>query len=171
MTWLRQAPRHIHGTVADYLTARLTELGWLSVTPPLGATRVRMQTYMPPEAELSKVTAGLCAISLGDEVDAMEEEMGGPLHSQEFPIFVDVFQEKDAHAIGLASDIRDIFRGRLTNCVRSMSVKDQSQDPPTAVTGWRMEFTDVQRERIDRLPIFWQSVKVTAFVEFPEVIW
>jgi hypothetical protein len=171
MTWLRFAPRHIHGTVCDYLTERLDELGWTDSTPPLGAPQVRIQTFMPPESELQHVTAGLCAISMGDEIDAIEEELGGPLHSQEYPIFVDVFMEKEAHALSLATDIRDCFRGRLTNTVRSMPVMDQTQDPPTAVPGWRMEFQDIQRERIDRLPIFWHSVKLTAFVEFQEVLW
>lgn len=171
MTWLRFATRHIHGTVTNYLTDRLDELTWTTVTPPLGAPQVRIQAFMPPESELTSVQSGLLAISLGDEVDALEEEMGGPLHSQEFPIFVDIFMEKEAHALSLATDVRDIFRGRLANTVRSMPVMDQTQTPPVAVVGWRMEFQDVQRERIDRLPIFWQSVKVTAFIEFPEVLY
>lgn len=171
MTWLRFAPRHIHGTVVTYLSDLLDDLDWTTTNPPLGAPQVRIQAFMPPESELSSVKAGLVTISMGDEVDAVEEEMGGPLHSQEYPIFVDVFMEKEAHALSLATDIRDCFRGRISGSRRVMPVMDQSEATPTAVPGWQMEFQDVQRERIDRLPIFWQSVKLTAFVEFPEEVW
>jgi hypothetical protein len=171
MAWLQYAPRHIHATIVDYLTDQLDALDWTSSTPPFGATQVRIQTYLPPESELTKVTSGLVAITLGDEFDASEEELGGPLHSQELPFFVDIFQDKSAHALALATDVRDALRGRLTNSKRILAVQDHTQDPPTDVAGWRFEFTDVEREQIYRLPIYWQTVRCTAFVEFPEEVW
>lgn len=171
MTWLQYAPRHIHATIVDYLTDQLDALNWTSSTPPFGATQVRIQTYMPPESELTKVTSGLLAITLGDEFDANEEELGGPLHTQELPFFVDIFQEKSAHALALATDVRDALRGRLTNAKRILTVQDHSQDPPQDVAGWKFEFTDVEREQIYRLPIYWQTVRCTAVVEFPEEVW
>jgi len=170
-SWLRHSPRHIHATIVDYLTGQLDALGWTTSTPPFGATQVRIQTYMPPESELTKVTSGLLAITLGDEFDAREEEMGGPLHSQEMPFFVDIFQDKSAHALSLATDVRDALRGRLPSAKRVLTVQDHAQDPPTPVNGWRFEFVEVERAQIYRLPIYWQTVRCTAAVEFPEEVW
>jgi len=171
VTWLRQSPRHIHATVVDYLTDQLDTLGWTTSTPPFGATQVRIQTYMPPESELTKVTSGLLAITMGDEFDALDEELGGPLHSQELPFFVDIFQDKSAHALALATDVRDALRGRLTDAKRVLTVQDHTQNPATDVDGWKFEFTDVRRDQILRLPIYWQVVRCTAMVEFPEQVW
>jgi hypothetical protein len=171
MAWLRHSPRHIHATIVDYLTTQLGTLGWTTVTPPFGATQVRIQSYMPPESELTKVTSGLLAITLGDEFDALDEELGGPLHSQELPFFVDCFQEKSAHALALATDVRDALRGRHTGSKRVLTVQDHTTNTPVDVAGWKFEFTDVEREQIYRLPIYWQSVRCTAMVEFPEQVW
>lgn len=174
MAWLRHAPRHIHQTVVEYLTGQLDALGWTDATEanrPFGAPQVRIQSYLPPESELTSVTAGLVAITLGDEFDAVDEELGGPLHSQEVPFFVDCFMDKDAHALALATDVRDALRGRHTGAKRSLPVKDYSQAPATEVAGWRLEFVDIEREQIHRIPIYWQTVRTTAWVEFPEEVW
>lgn len=170
-SWLRFSNRHIHATVVDYLTTQLDALDWLEAAPPLGANPVTLQTYLPKESELKDIQAGTVAVTLGDEDDAVDEELGGPLHSQDLPIFIDIFQERDGHALSLASDIRDIFRGRLSGTRRSMPVLDWTDDPATPVSGWRMEFQDVIRERVDRAPLQWQSVKITCHVEFPEEIY
>jgi hypothetical protein len=171
MAWLRQSPRHIHATVVDYLTEHLDTLGWTTVAPPFGATQVRIQTFMPPESELTKITSGLLAITMGDEFDAMDEELGGPLHSQELPFFVDCFQGKSGHALALATDVRDIFRGRFSGTKRVLTVQDHTYATPVDVAGWKFEFTDVEREQIYRLPIYWQTVRCTASVDFPEEVW
>lgn len=171
MAWLRHAPRHIHATIVDYLTAQLTALAWTTVTPPFGATQIRIQTFLPPEAELTKVTSGLVAITIGDEFDALDEELGGPLHSQEIPFFVDVFQDKSAHALALATDVRDALRGRFVDAKRVLTVQDHALTPPTDVAGWTFEFVDVEREQIYRLPLYWQTVRCTAALDFPEVVW
>src|SRR3954468_164793 len=113
-SWLRFSNRHIHATVVDYLTTQPDAWDWLKTSPPLGANPITLQTYLPKESELKDIQAGTVAVTLGDEDDAVDEEMGGPLHSQDLPIFIDIFQEQDGHALSLASDIRDIFRGRLS---------------------------------------------------------
>jgi hypothetical protein len=171
MAWLRHSPRHIHATIVDYLTGHLDTLGWTTSTPPFSATQVRIQTFMPPESELTKVTSGLLAITMGDEYDAEEEELGGPLHTQDLPFFVDIFQDKSAHALALATDVRDLLRGRMTGAKRVLTVQDHTLAVPVDVTGWKFEFTDVEREQIYRLPLYWQTVRCTAMVEFPEVVW
>ena len=84
---------------------------------------------------------------------------------------MDIFQDKSAIALSLATDVRDALRGRLTNAQRVLTVQDHTQTPAVDVDGWKFEFTDVQRAQIYRLPIYWQSVRCTAMVEFPEQVW
>jgi hypothetical protein len=108
---------------------------------------------------------------MGDETDAEEEELGGPLHAQDLPFFVDCFMDKDAHGIALATDVRDIFRGRFAGSKRSMTVQDHSVLTPVDVVGWRMEFIDIEREQINSLPVYWHSIRVTAHVDFPEELY
>lgn len=174
MAWLRHAPRHIHATIVDYLTAQLDALGWTDpddIDRPFGAPQITIQTFLPPESEFNRIQAGLLAITLGDEVDADEEELGGPLHSQELPFFVDVFMDKDAHALALATDVRDILRGRFQDGKRMLTVQNHAESPPEDVDGWRFEFVDIEREQIYRLPIYWQTIRATALIEFPEEVW
>lgn len=170
MTWLRFAPRHIHQTVVDYLTARLDELDWTTSTPPLGASQLLIQTFRPLESEASRIKSGTLSIALGDEAAPLDEEMGGPLASQDFDLYVDIFQERDADAVSVATDVRDILMGRLPNCRRSLLVQDHTQNPAVDVPDWRMEFIDVIRLRLEGVPIGWQQVQCTLHVEYPEEI-
>lgn len=168
MTWLRHSARHVHATICDYLEGVLDDLDWTTTSPPLGADQVNVIRYMPPESELTAIRAGTLAITLGEELDSNEEEMGGPLARQDMPVFVDIFQSKDAYARALAQDIKDAVKGRLPNTNSWLNVQNQALDPPEDVPGWKMEFTDVEREQIYRLPIYWQSVRFTAEVYFPD---
>jgi hypothetical protein len=109
---------------------------------------------------------------LGYEIHLFDEqELGGPLHSQELPFFVDCFMDKDAHALALATDVRDILRGRFAGSKRSLPVMDYTDAPAAEAPGWRIEFQDIEREQIYRIPIYWQTVRATAFIEFPEEVW
>lgn len=168
MAFLRHSTRHIHATVVKYLEDELDGLGWFGPTTPFGAEVIRTQTFFPPESELATVTPGLVAITMGDELDAEEGELGGPLHRQEFPFFVHCFMSKDAYAVALATDVRDILRGRTATGQRVLDLLDFTDATPAAVDGWSMEITEVERDRMDRLPIYWQLVSFTLVVDFAE---
>lgn len=165
MTYLRHAARHIHHTVADHIETRLDSLGWTSAAAtPFGATPVSVKRTA---GHAKDITAGQVRISLGDEYMPQEQEMGGPLTRQDVPLFVDIFMDREAIALALACDVRDICLGRLGGGTRFLPVINQVND--TAVPGWQIELDDVIRVRPDHaLPLSWQVVKVTASTYFPE---
>lgn len=172
MTWFRHASRHVHHTVANYMVEHLTALNWLNPADvPFGASVVRV-VRTPAIAGEGKLEAGIgpghVSIVLGSETPSIEEELGGPLSSQEIPLFIDIFQDSDGAAVSLACDIRDIFMGRLVDTKRSLPLINQVNQQEVA--GYRMEFEDIERVTPEiRLPIPWQIVKVTAVLYFPEV--
>lgn len=174
MTFLRHAARHVHKTVFDYLDDALDDLGWKdSSTTPFGATPVTLisrPVVMGDRLDDALVKPGLMAVTLGDEHPSEMEEVGGPLSAQEYPIFVDLFQDNEAVATALATDVRDIFMGRFSGTTRFLTVKDGATG--LAVPGWTMEFEDIMRVRPETaLPYYWQVVKVTATAYFPEVVY
>lgn len=171
MTFLRHAPRQVHHSVASYLDACLLELGWTAATTserPFGVDRVKT-SHSPAivDGSLVKVEAGQVSITLGDEAMPEEQELGGPLSQQDYPIFIDVLMGEYALALTLASDIRDCFLGRFEFARRSIPVTDQLLQTPAP--GWLLEFEDVERAQPDNvLPLHWQVVKVTAVATFSE---
>lgn len=171
MTFLRHAPRHVHHSVANHIESGLTQLGWLDpALTPFGAPAVTVKTDRLTSTSLSRAEAGLVTVSLGDEAPPELEEMGGVLSSQEYPLFVDVFQDNHASALALATDVKDILRGRFDfMAVRGIPVIDQITGTP--VPDWRIDFEDIERVEPDStLPLFWQTVKVTAVTHFNEAI-
>jgi hypothetical protein len=159
----------VHETVAKLVMDQVTGLGWTNTPPatPFGAPQVTFLRSLPREWEqLSRLESGRVAITLGDEMDALEEEMGGPLVSQEIPLFVDIFFDEDVHALALATDVRDIFKGRI-GPGPYLNLLDFTQTVPTPVAGWQIELTDVERGAVDRRA-GWQVVKVTASTFFQE---
>lgn len=182
MSWLRHAPRHVQGTARLYLRDALVDLGWMNDEPtdtdtsslPFGPEQATLVTIRDTPAVLTdgtlatNVAAGMLALTVGDEQGPELEELGGPLTSQEYPLFFDIFQDTHATSLALAADVRDILLGRLPGTTSVMPVKNMvgEKDFP----GWRMEFEDVVRIQPEhRFPMHWQVVKATATVHFPEV--
>ena len=172
MTWLRHASRHIQETVANHVGAQLTALSWMDPdNTPFGAPVLTIvtQPIVSGDGLAKGVTAGTVACTLGTELDPELLELGGPLTEQEIPVFFDIFMAKAGEAMAVANDIRDILLARLAGTSRTIAVVDQASG--AAVTGWRIEFEDVERSTPDqRLALHWQIVKVTASVTFPEVL-
>lgn len=173
MTFLRHAGRHIHKTVLDYLDVQLTALDWRSATnSPFGATPITMisRPVVMGDRLDEAIKPGVVAVSLGDELASTMEEVGGPLAVQEYPFFIDIFQDNEATAVALATDVRDIFMGRLPGTKRFLPVKNGATG--ATVPGWQIEFEDVERVRPETaMPYHWQVVKVTATTYFPEVVY
>lgn len=172
MTWLRHAPRHVHRTVFDHIEAQLASLGWsVEATTPFGAPPVTMidAPVVDGDQIRKQAKAGTVFVTLGDEPAPSEEELGGPLHSQEFVIFLDVFMDAHSHAVALASDIRDILLGRIGG-KRILQVVNQITGDPHP--GWVIELDDVERSMPEqKLALHWQVVKVTARVFYPEEVY
>lgn len=172
MSYLRHASRHVFHTVAGRIESALGELGWTSTSDaerPFGTDQLTVRRHTPVTGESGDSTAKpfTVAITLGDEFTPQEQEIGGPLSMQEYPIFCDVLMPNDALALVLASDIRDVCLGRLDGYRRSFPVIDQITQAP--VVDWRISLEDVERVKPDsELTLAWQVVKVTAEVHFPE---
>lgn len=175
MTWLRHAPRHVHHTAVNYLTDRLDALGWTDddvTNRPFGGTQVRIsdKPAINEDGPVEGVSAGLVAMTLGDQDFPEMLEMGGALANQNYPFFVDCFHDTEETTLALASDVFDIFMGRLDGCQRYLDVVNQITATP--VSGWQMEFEDITRVRPDtKIKLHWQVVKVTAETKFLEVIY
>jgi hypothetical protein len=171
--FLRHASRHVHATIAKHVKAGLTELNWTDpALTPLGASAVRFQTTSALQGGRpgAGVSPGLVSITLGNEAPPSEEEMGGPLHLQEYPIFIDVFMETEGECTALACDVRDILLGRFEFAGRVLPVVDQVTS--TDVPGWILELDDVERMSPEHtFSIQWQVVKVTASAYYNEVVY
>ena len=174
MSWLRHAGRHVHHTAANYLKDQLDTLGWTAADAedrPWGLTQVELWTKpaVTDEGLVEAVRSGIVAITLGDEADSTLQEMSGPLATQDYPLFINVFHDTEESTLALATDIRDIFKGRLPDTNSSLPVLNQADQ--VAVPGWVMEFNDIERVRPDsgRIKLHWQVVKVTAETYFQEV--
>jgi hypothetical protein len=174
MTYLRFSSRHIHHTVADYVKAQMAALSWTTAgSVPFDAPVLKFTTAtaMPSNrTDLVKtIEPGMVAITVGDEPDTIEEELGGELVTLELPIFFDIFMDSDATALAVANDIRDILKGRISGSKRHLPVVDQITS--AEVAGWTIELTDVERARPDHNVLHWQIVKVTATTTFLETLY
>lgn len=168
---MRYSSRSIHQSVANELTDQLGAIGWTSEgQTPFGAPKLRITTHTPRphQTDQASISAGAVVITLGDNIDADPQEMGGPLSMIEYPIFVDIYMDKDAHALAVAQDVTDIFAGRVPGTSRFLPVIDLTTG--YAAPGWLIELTDIERTRpVHDLKVHWQVVKVTASTYFPEV--
>lgn len=171
MTYLRHASRHVHHTVANYVAQHLELLDWTdAASTPFGAKPVRIQRTPSVLGDklADGVTAGVVSITLGDEYGPDPEELGGALSSQEYPLFIDIFQDTHGAALALANDVRDILLARLPGTQRWLDVINQSTG--AVVPGWKLELEDIDRVSPETvMPLRWQVVKLTATAYFPEV--
>jgi hypothetical protein len=166
--YLRHSTRHLHRTIFEYLEGHLEAMGWtVSGSTPFGAPVVTMQAELPEEwDEQSVLMPGTVALTLGDEAQALNQEMGGPLALIEVPFFVDVFMDTPGTTLALALDIRDIFCGRAPGSTRYLRVKNYNPSTPVDAPGYTMEFDDVYRQNQKKN---WETVKITANMYFQDV--
>lgn len=171
--YLRHSSRHVHESICVYLDSLLTDLGWtVEGSVPFGAEPVTILRQLPDNwnPEEAPLENGTVAITLGDDPDARNEELGGALASMEIPIFVDIYYTEPSESVSLALDVRDIFCGRLPGSKRFLAVTNFASYPAVEAPGYQLEFEDVTRERPTNR-IGWQVVKVTAKLFFPEVVY
>jgi hypothetical protein len=171
MAYLRHASRHVHHTVANYIADNLATLGWTvegSVPFDSPVVKIWKSSAIIAGGLDRNVVPGTVAINLGNEPMSDPEELGGPLSSQEYPIFADVFQDKESTCLALANDIKDIVMGRLPGTRRGMPVINQMT--ALAEPGWWIELEDIERVKPEsNFALHWQVVKVTATTYFNEV--
>lgn len=176
MTFPRHSTRHVQATVLNRVKDAVTALGWtVEADLPFGTEYAAVVTFVDfPAIANDKLAEGVgpgtVACTMGPEFNPDEQEMGGPLSLQEYPIFFDIFQSTYATTTALANDVRDTLMGRFDGTKRSFPIIDQTND--SEIPGWICELTDVEIVRPEiHLPLHWQVVKVTASVFFLEEQW
>lgn len=171
MTYLRNQSRLVHETVYRHIKHHLGQLGWLTEgSVPYGSIPLNVMSIMPPEYEnVSKLEPGTAVVSIGPRFNTEDQEMGSDLVVQEYPIFFDVFMDKEAVADAVADDVFDILKGRLPGTAQALKVWDFTQAPPQAVDGWRIELTDLETDHGPNVRN-WSIVRVTAQLEFMDSV-
>lgn len=105
---LRFRTRHVHKTLADYIEAQMSALGWVLPPTNFDTTPMTFIEFQPDEAGKS-VKANTVAITLGDEPSAVDEELGDGLRVIKYPVFVDIYGENQSIAASIASDVKRIL--------------------------------------------------------------
>lgn len=159
---MRFRQRHAHQSVVDYVTAVLTNTGWTSATPPLGAPEMTILDYEPQTAG-SIVPAQSVCISLGDQDSRGTFDLGGGLFEVRYPVFIDIYPSDESIGISIAEDIADALIEHY------IPLYDYTHDAPAA-TGNSMEITNVLVQpipggtKVDKRP--WRVVKATAILQY-----
>lgn len=167
MAEIRFRSRHVRQTIADYIEAGLTDLGWVNAPTNFGAIPLTFQEVDPEEPQQGiQVLPNTVSTSLGDEPDDEEYELGGGLESVEFPVFVDVYAENNSMAVSIASDIKQLLKHTV------IPVTDYTGTPTPHPTEY-MEFESVIGPERPPASIgatefkrHWRVVKAIAVVYF-----
>ncbi len=120
---IRHRSRHLRATLVNKLADELDTLGWISTPVNFGADPITLIDYQPEErGEI--VTTNTVAVSLGDVVNDVDEELGcdsGGLRSAWYPVFVDVFMADQALTDAVCDDVRDIFDQQIFPLVNQIT--------------------------------------------------
>lgn len=163
MAYLAYAVRHLQKSMEDHVLEWLQGRGWMTAASvPFGASVTRFQRGAMEESELTSVSGNLVAVSFGGEPDDDPQELGGGLMMVAHAMFVDCLGEKEAIALALASDVKDLLAGRAPMTTRYPTLYDYTGDPRTPVVGYGLELTDVVRvEGNPSVRRNWHVVKAT----------
>jgi hypothetical protein len=134
---MRALVRHVHQSLVDDVTGRLSVLGWRDP----GGSKTRPVDVVDYELDSgASVAPPAVAISIGSDSGATIAQLGGGLITVDLTFFIDVYGEKASQALHLAQDIID---GLVEHYV---PVFDYSQDPPALATDVEAEVYVVRRE-------------------------
>jgi hypothetical protein len=162
---LRFRQRHVHETCLHYIRTALDDLGWR--TPPInfGTRPVTLLEYQPEEAG-AQVVPNTVAVTMGDEPEDVDEELGAGLQSCDYTLFVDVYGANAPVASSIASDLKAALKNRL------IPMRDYSTEDAGVATQHTIEFNTVMIDRptptggVDKR--YWRVVKATATLYFIE---
>lgn len=132
---MRHLPRHLQQTISDHLAAGLSDLGWMESPGPFGTTPVRIQEVEPEVT--TRTDANVVGVTIQDETDDREWELGGGVWVCDYDIEVDVFAKSVSIVIALASDVKDLLTDRV------IPLHNYAVDPP-GQTGSRIEFDSIR---------------------------
>ena len=169
MPALRFRGRHVQQTIASYVAQQMDTLGWVSAPINFAGTPMTFIESVPEEtAANTAVAPNTLAITLGDEPDELEEQLGGGLYTVRYPLFIDIYGESYSGSRSIAIDVKDI----LTR--KSIPVFDWSAVPTQVLGSW-IEFENVRGPGTPQGSLnasgfrkFWRTVTGQALATFSD---
>lgn len=126
---LRHRSRHLRATMYNKVKTDLATLGWVNAPINFNGTPVTVVDYQPDERN-EPVLVNTVAVSLGDVVNDVDEELGaqaGGLRSAFYPVFIDVYMVEQALSDALCDDIRAIFDNAIFPLVDQVTGTDSGE--------------------------------------------
>jgi hypothetical protein len=161
---MRHRQRHLHKTIVEYLRGVLDDDGWITAPVNFSTTPVTLMEYEPQQAgETPPFNA--VSVSIGDQGEDTDQELGGGLTRIEYVLFVDIYGESESIGIAIAEDVKAALTNRL------IPLRDYTSDAAGAETDDQIEFERVLVETIPTATSTldkrsWRVVKATACCYF-----
>ena len=161
---MRHRQRHVHRTIFTHLGNALAEGGWLSYPTPFGTTIVNIVDHQPLEAgetpQLNTV-----AISMGNQMEDLDHELGGGLTRRDYVLFVDIFGANESIGVALGDDLKDALTNRI------IALRDYTTEAEGVETEDQLEFEHVIVETVPTATSTldkrsWRVVKATVACYF-----
>lgn len=159
---MRFRSRHVHTTTYNFLQQTLVSKGWMGTDPiNFNVSAFTLQDGWTQEPDGLEPNEHLIVFSEGDEVDDLEEELGGGLKSTDYTYFIDVAASEAWIADSVIADLKEVFSGKV------LTVKDYTENSEGVDSSEQVEFTDLEINReaqFDRRA--WRTLAMTATVFF-----
>ena len=172
---IRHRSRHLRATLFHKVIDDLTTLGWVTAPVNFGADPVTVLDYQPDERQQA-VVKNTVAVSLGDVVNDVDEELGasgGGLRSAFIPVFIDVYMAEQALADAICDDLRDIFDNQIFPLIDQVTGAP-SVDPLTALPNAQIEIEEVLgpdrpagAAAADQFKRYWRIIKLGVRLYYP----
>lgn len=171
---MRFRDRHVQQTIQSYLIQQLTRLGWVNDPVNFGGTPMSFMEFPPDENSASgEIPYNRVAITLGNEPEELEEQLGGGLYSVAYPLYVDIYGEKYSVSRSIGGDVKDCLT-RKAIPLYDWTLAD-SHTPPRRLPGAWIEFDSVAGPRApagagaDGFRRYWRVVQALATTTFSDL--
>lgn len=174
---LRFRSRHVQETIASYLKQYLAQLGWVDAPVNFGTTPVTFMLFPPEDERATKgeIPPNRIAITLGNEPDELEEQLGGGLYSVAYPLFVDIYGEHFSISRSIGNDVKDLLTRKAIDLF-DWTLADETHAPVQVPGAW-IEFNNVAGPRMpagattaEGFRRYWRVVQAVALTTFSDVL-
>lgn len=161
---MRHRQRHVHKTILEMIRDDLAAGDWFEDPAPFGTPAITLVDYQPLEAGETPAL-NTVAVSIGDQAEDLDHELGGGLTRRDYIVFVDIFGASEPVGVAIAEDIKDALTFRVA------ALRDYTTDAAGVVTAEELEFERVVVETIPTSTTTldkrtWRAVKATVCCYF-----
>lgn len=159
---MRHRQRHLHKTIVEHIRTELDD--WITTPGLFGGPIVTLLDYEPQEAGETPAY-NTVSVSIGDQLEDKEEELGGGLYTCVYAVFIDIYPTNESVGVALADDIKVALTERV------IPLLDYSTDPDGTESDEVIEFEQVMVEILPTATTTldkrsWRCVKATAVAYF-----